>query len=125
MVDGIVIDSLRRTEGLSAIRAAGEHHVAAVARAGRPHGRDHIDVVVGGRAGAIHRKENLAGKSAIDCAAKKHAAPEIHRGNLVESRGNASVLGVARPNAPERTATITGTDEKVTVSIDVQRSPLR
>ena len=124
MVDGIVINPEGRAEVEAAIGAAGEHHVAAVARAGRPHGRHHINIVVGGRAGAVYRKENLAGESAgIDRAAIKYAAPEIHRGNLVESRGNAAILGVARTHAPERATEIAAADEKIAIGVDIQCSP--
>ena len=55
MVDGIVINSVRRAEGLSAVRAAHKHHVGAGGEAGRLHGRQHINVVISRCAGTVHR----------------------------------------------------------------------
>ena len=59
VIDRIVVDPLRRAEGLSAIGAADEHHVAAVSRTGGLHARQHINIVVRARARTIHREENL------------------------------------------------------------------
>ena len=63
VIDGIVIDSLRRAKALSAVRAPHEHYVGAVGGTGRFNARQHINVVVGGGAGTVYRQKQLSRKS--------------------------------------------------------------
>ena len=53
---GVVIDSMRRAEGQSAVGAAHKHHVGCAAP-GRQDACQHINVVVSRAAGAINRQE--------------------------------------------------------------------
>ena len=63
VIDRIVVDPIRRAEGLSAVGAAHEHHVASRGEAGRLHARQHVNIVIRARAGTIHRQENLPDQS--------------------------------------------------------------
>src|SRR5207247_4899938 len=84
-INRVVIDLMRRAEGLPAVGAAREHHVGR-ASPGRLHTCQHINVVVSRAAGAINRQEGLSCKSArIYCPTKNQAAAEINRGNSVKS----------------------------------------
>ena len=59
VIDRIVVDPLRGAEGLSAVGAAHEHHVASGGEAGRLHARQHVNIVIRAGARTIHRQENL------------------------------------------------------------------
>src|SRR5215831_10734882 len=115
-VDGIIVNPKRCTKGCPSICAAREHHVRAIA-AKRPHARYHVDVVVGGAAGAVDSKEDLAGEPAwIHRAAENDAAPHAYRCDLVKRRRHGRVLCVARANAPKTAAGIPGADKKIAVA---------
>src|SRR5207247_1620313 len=81
------------------IGAARKHHVRSAARADAGY---HVNVVIGGAAGAIDSKENLAGEPAwIHRAAKNQVAAHVNCRDLVKSWRDTRVLCVARPNAPK------------------------
>ena len=60
VVNGIVIDPMRRAECAAPIGAAHEHHVAAGRKTGGLHTGEHVNVVVRARARAIDREKNLS-----------------------------------------------------------------
>src|SRR5262245_60922352 len=95
MVDWIVIDPTRRAECAAAIGAAHEHHVAACRRTGRLNAGEHIDVIIGARAGTIDGEKNLANQSfGIDRFAENDVAAKIYRSGSVESWNDSAVLRV-------------------------------
>src|SRR5205823_5525654 len=98
----IIIDSHRRAEALAAIGAAREHHVRSAARADAGY---HINVVIGGTAGAVDGKENLTGEPAwIDRATENEAAAHVDCCDLVKGWCDARVLRVGRADAPKTAA---------------------
>ena len=122
-IDRVIVDPLRCTEGGSSIGAARKHHIRSAARADACY---HINVVIGGTAGAVDGKENLAGEPAwVDRAAKNQGAAHVNCRNLVKSGRDTRVLCVGRPNAPEAAAGIPATDKKVAIAGHIERSPLR
>ena len=93
MVNGIVIDPARRAERNAAIGAAHEHHIAAISKTGWLNTREHIDVVVGGRARAIDGEKNLAHQSfRIDRFGENDVAAKVHGRASVKRRNNSTVL---------------------------------
>src|SRR5438874_6464270 len=122
-IDRIIVNPLRCTESGPSIGAARKHHVRSAARADACY---HVNVIIGGTAGAVDSKENLAGEPAwIHRAAKNQVAAHINRRDLVKSRRDTGVLCVGRPNAPEAAARIPATDKKVAIARHIERSPLR
>ncbi len=94
-IHGIVVDSPRRAEALSAVGAAREHHVRSAA-AERLHAGKHINIVVCGAAGTVNCQEALPGKSSrINSAAKSQAAAKVHLSDLIKCWCDARVLRVA------------------------------
>ena len=63
VIDRIVVDPLRGAEGLSAVGAAHEHHVASGVEAGRLHARHHVNIVIRAGARTVRRQENLPDQS--------------------------------------------------------------
>jgi len=122
MVDGIVIDPLRRAKRLAAVCAAGEHHVGPVAGAGRQHTGDHIDVVVCRTAGTVHCDKRLPTESYSIYPALKKVATHVNLSDSVKGRCLASVLRVARTLAIKG-ATFSG-EKKIAIRVDVHRSGL-
>src|SRR5437667_5017237 len=123
-VHGIVIDPLRRAEALSAIGAAREHHVCAVATE-RSHAGYHVNVVACRPAGAINCQEHLSTKAVgIYRAAINDAAAHVDCGELVKSRRDIRVPRVSRSNAPKNAAGIATADVEVAVGGHVERPPL-
>ena len=115
-VHGIVVDPMRCTERCPSIGAAREHHVRAIA-AERADAGYHVNVVVSGAAGAVDRKEDLAGESAwIHRAAENQAAAHVDCCDLVKRWRNSRVLCVTRPNAPEAATGIPAADEKISIA---------
>src|SRR5438552_13848842 len=100
-VHGIVIDPLRRAEALSAIGAAREHHICAVATE-RSHAGYHVNVVVCRPVRAINRQEHLSTKAVgIYRATINDAAAHVDCGDLVKSRSDIRVPRGGRSNAPK------------------------
>ena len=96
MVDRIVINSVRCAEGLSTVGAACEHHVGSSGEAGRLYARNHVNVVVCGCAGTIHRQETLPCKSSwIYRVAENQTAAKVDLGDLVKRWRDARILCVA------------------------------
>ena len=102
---GIIIDTNRCVEGESAIGAPCQHYL----RGGlttRLYTRQHVNIVVCRRPGAVYRDECLAAKSyAIDSALKKKAA-QINLSILIKRRCLASDLCIRRAKASELAAKI-------------------
>ena len=63
MIDGIVVDPVRRAERCAAIGAACEHDVGA-GKAEWLHARQHINVVIGWAAGTVDYQKQLPQESA-------------------------------------------------------------
>src|SRR5689334_4391211 len=102
VIDWIVVHSQRCVEGLSAIRAPGEHDIAPVAGSGRENAGDHIEVAVGRGAGTIGGEKDLPAQTiGIDCSAKDDAAAEIDLGALVEGGSDTAVPGITGADTPE------------------------
>ncbi len=120
MVDGIVIDPLRRAKRLTAVRAAGKHHVGPVAGAGRQHTGDHVDVIVSRTAGTVHCYERLPTESYSIYPALNEVATHVDLSSLVKSRCLTPILSIARTHAPKR-APASG-EKKVAVGVDAHRS---
>ena len=120
MVNWIVIDPMRSAKGCAAIGAAGEHHVSAVASAEWYHTGHHINVVVCGRPGTVHRHERLPTKSYSIYATLNEIPTQVDLSGLVENRGDVPVLGIGRTDAIKR-APSSG-KKKVAVGVHVERS---
>ena len=57
MINGIVIDPVRRAESQSAVSAAREHHIGAGTEAEWLYAGDHVNIVVSGTTGTVHCQE--------------------------------------------------------------------
>ena len=96
VINRVVIDPLRRTEGQSAVRAAREHYVGAGGKAEWLHTGQHVNVVVSRAAGTIHRQEQLPRKSLwIDRVGEIQIAAQVDLNDLVKRRRYAWILCVA------------------------------
>jgi len=126
LINWIVSNSLRCAEGQSAIGAAREHDVAPVVGAKLLHRGNHVNIVIGSGAGAIHSQKDLSRKSAwIDRSAKQQAPAEINCSDLVKCWRDIWVLCIARTNAPKLAAECTSaTDKQIAVAGHVECSPL-
>ena len=120
MVNGVVIDPVRRAKGLAAVCAAGEHHVGPVAGAGRQHTGDHVDVVVSRTTGTVHCYERLPTESDPIYPALDEVATHVNLSDSVKSRCLAPVLRVARTHAPKR-APASG-EKKIAIRVNVHSS---
>jgi hypothetical protein len=60
VIDRVVIDPLRRAEGLAAVGAAHEHLISPVTLAVWQHASQHVNVIVRARAGTVDRQEYLS-----------------------------------------------------------------
>jgi len=93
-INRVVIDLMRRAEGLPAVDAAREHHVGR-ASPGRLHTCQHVNVVVSRAAGAIHSQEQLAVKARRIYSPTGQLAAEVNRSDPVKSWSLVSDLRVA------------------------------
>src|SRR6266571_1898047 len=120
---GIIVDANGRTEARAAVGAARNHHIGAVAVAGRSHAAQHVDVVVGCAARAVNCQEYLAYEASWVDRPTNHAASHVHRRNLVKRRRLVSNLRIRRANTPEATSAISAANEEIAVSSNVECSP--
>jgi len=120
MVNRVVIDPMRRAKGLTAIGAASEHHVSAIASAKRYHTGKHVNVIV--CAGTIHRDERLPAKSySIDATLNK-IATKVDRNVLIETRRDLWVLRIRRAKAMKRAASTA--NKQIAVNVHLERSSI-
>ena len=92
LINGVIIDPMRRAKGLPAIGAACEHHVGSVTGAKGYHTGKHVNVVICAR--TIHRNERLPAKSySIDATLNK-IATKVDRNVLIETWRDLWVLCV-------------------------------
>jgi len=120
---GIVIDSHRRAKTRAAIRAAGEHHVCAVAIAWWPNTAQHVNVVVRGPTRTIHCHEYLRCQpSWIYIPADPHAA-QIDLSDLFKDWRLITYLRVTGANAPKGDIRqIFSADKQIAIGIHISRS---
>jgi hypothetical protein len=57
MVNGIVVDPVRRAKSEAAVGAAHEHHIGPGIKAGWLYTGDHVNIIVSGPAGTVHCQE--------------------------------------------------------------------
>ena len=119
----IVIDFHWRGKGRTAICAARDHHVCAVAVAWRPNTAHHVDIVVRRSTRAVHCQKDLRCQpSRIYIPASAHPT-QIDLSDLLEDWRLATNLRVAGANAPKLGADqILSTYEQIAVGIHVRRS---
>src|SRR6201984_1664892 len=97
----IVIDANRGAETGTAVGAARNHHIGAIAVSRRLDTAQHVNVIVCRPARAVNPQEDLARQSTGIDGSTNHAAAHVHGGNLIKAWRLVPVLCVARPNAPE------------------------
>ena len=98
MINGIVVDSVRRTECQTTVSAPGEHYVGAGSKARWLYTGDDVDIVVSGPAGAVHCQEQLPQKSAWIRSvgvSEVQIAAKTYLGDLVKSGRDCRVLRIA------------------------------
>jgi len=119
----IVIDFYWGGKGRTAICAARDHHVCAVAVAWRPNTAHHVNIVVRRSTRAVHCQKDLRCQpSRIYIPASPHA-PKIDLSDLLEDWRLITNLRVAGANAPKLgTDQILSTNEQIAVGIHVRRS---
>ena len=103
MINGIVIDSVRRAKSQSTVCAAYEHHIGASTEAGWLYTGDHVNIIVSGTAGTVHCQEHLPCQAAwINCIAENEIAAKADLSDPVKSRRDCRVLRIAGAKAPKR-----------------------
>jgi len=119
----IVIDSHWRGEGHTAIRAAREHHVCAVAVAWRTNTAHHVNIVVRRSTRAIYRQKDLPCQpSRIYIPAGPHPT-QIDLSDLFEDWGLSTNLRISGTNAPKlRSNQVLSTNEQSASGIHIRRS---
>ena len=119
----IVIDSHWRGEGHTAIRAAREHHVCAVAVAWRTNTAHHVNIVVRKSTRAIHCQKDLPCQpSRIYIPAGSHPT-EVDLSDLFEDWGLSTNLRISGTNAPKlRSNQVLSTNEQSASGIHIRRS---
>jgi len=119
----IVIDFHWRGKGHTAIRAAREHHVCAVAVAWRTNTAHHVNIVVRRSTRAIHCQKDLPGQpSRIYIPAGPHPT-QIDLRDLFEDRRLSTNLRVSGTNAPKLGSDqVLSTNEQFAIGIHVRRS---
>jgi hypothetical protein len=120
---GVVIDFHRRAKARTAICAASDHHVCAVAVAWRPNTAQHVNVVICGSTRTIHCQEYLRCQpSRIYIPAGSHTT-QIDLSDLFKDWRLIKNLRVAGANAPKLgTDQILSTDEQIAVGIHIRGS---
>ena len=120
-INRVVIDLMRRAEGLPTVGAARKHHVGC-ASARRHHTCQHINVVVCRASGTINRQEGLSCESArIYIPTKDQAAAEINWGNPVKSWRLPAKLRIAGAHTIEVVGPF-ATDKEVAIGVHIERS---
>ena len=119
----IVIDFHWRRKGHTAIRAAREHHVCAVAVAGWTNTAHHVNIVVRKSTRAIHCQKDLPCQpSRIYIPAGSHPT-EVDLSDLFEDWGLSTNLRISGTNAPKlRSNQVLSTNEQSAISIHIRRS---
>ena len=119
----IVIDFHWRGKGRTAIRAAREHHVCAVAVVWRPNTAHHVNIVVRRSTRAIHCQKDLRCQpSRIYIPAGPHAT-QIDLSDLFEDWRLTTNLRVTGANAPKlRSDQVLSTNEQFAIGIHIRRS---
>src|SRR4051812_11817179 len=119
----IVVDFHWRGKGRSAIRAAREHHVCAVAVAWRPNTAHHVNIVVRRSTRAIHCQKDLACQpSRIYIPARPHPT-QIDLNDLFEDWRLSTNLRVSGANAPKLGSDqVLSTNEESASGIHIRRS---
>lgn len=129
MVNSIVIDPVRRTECQTTVSAPREHHVGAGGETRRLYAGDHVNIVVSGPAGTVHRQEELPQKSAwIRSVAipEVQIATETDLSDLIKSGGDCRILRITGAKAPKWAGKVgSAADKEIAVCIHVERSPDR
>ena len=96
MINGIVIDSVRRAKSYAAVGAAYEHHIGAGIEAGWLYTGNHVNIIVSGTAGTVHCQEHLSSQAAwINCVAENETAAKVDLSDLVKSGRDCRVLRIA------------------------------
>ena len=121
---GIVVDLNRSAKARATVRATSEHHIGAIAIAGRAHARAHVNVVVRGASGAVNRQEYLTCQPCRIDIATDQAATEVDCCGLVECGRYIRVLSVGRADAPKTAPAISAANEKVAITSNVECSPM-
>jgi len=118
----VVIDPEWCAEGLSTVCAADEHHVGGRSP-GWQHAAHHVDVVVSHPAGAVNRKEDLAGQTfGINRTRIQQAATKGNSCVSIKCGCLASDLCVARTHAAKSCASSPTTDKNVAVGVYINGS---
>ena len=129
MINGIVVDSVRRTECQTTVSAPGEHYVGAGSKARWLYTGDDVDIVVSGPAGAVHCQEQLPQKSAWIRSvgvSEVQIAAKTYLGDLVKSGRDCRVLRIAGAKAPKWARKVgRAADKEIAVCIYIKRSPDR
>src|SRR5437899_7937330 len=119
----VVIDSHRRAKAGAAVGAAREHHVCAVAIAGRPDTAQHVNVIIRRSARTIHCHENLRCQSSWIYIPADPDAPQIHLSDLFKGWRLIAKLRVTGTDAPKSDINqILSANEQIAVGIYVSRS---
>jgi hypothetical protein len=119
----IVIDFHRRRKARTAICAACDHYVCAVAVAWRPNAAHHVNVVVRRSTRAIHCQKDLRCQPSRIYIPASPYAPKIDLSDLLEDWRLTTNLRVAGTDAPKlRTDQIFSADEQFAIGIHVSRS---
>jgi hypothetical protein len=119
----IVIDFHWRGKGHTAICAAREHDVRAIAIAWRPNTAHHVNIVVRRSTRTVHCQEYLRCQPSRIYIPPDPYAPKIDLGDLFEDWRLTTNLSVTGANAPKLGADqVLSTNEQFAIGIHVRRS---
>lgn len=120
----VVIDTNWGAETGTPVGAARNHHIGAIAIAGRTHAAQHVNVVVCRAPGVVHSQEYLPYEASRIDRPTNHAASHVHRRDLIKGGRLIPILGVARANAPEAASTVSTPNEEIAVASNVKCPPM-
>ena len=125
VIDGVVVDPMRRAEALAAVCATHDHDFRARGEASWLHTCEQVDIVVCAPAGTVHRHVHLADDSErIDDPAGSDLAAQVNERGAIERRDDRGIFGVARTHTPDLVRVqVDSADEKIAVGIDVEHAP--